>query len=289
MSTSPVNRRPEGTPAGGQFAPGSHSEAAGIALADSTARPINLAPGETDYYPDLADGPVIDLLAVSRDREDPDKYLVRAEHGVDFHALLEHELPELSEEERDAWLSRNRAVIEDFMEERYEADLFGDDWSAVTAECTTTVTSAGPTETMIAEAAWNNTKITALANEEDPGTFGSENLSRLLRERVEASAVIPEVWSARAEAGRLTPEAVDATVAERLGKRELPDAAALSIAYDMGMSGPYPTMARLARTGFADREELRSDLRKIYERDANSPRGPRGQSGRHLVYQGGWS
>ncbi|MCC3280712.1 hypothetical protein LJ754_16315 [Arthrobacter sp. zg-Y40] len=53
-------------------------------------------------YPELAEESVMDRLTVSRDDEDPDKYFVHAEREVNFHALVEHEQRELSEEEREA-------------------------------------------------------------------------------------------------------------------------------------------------------------------------------------------
>lgn len=270
MSTS-INRRPEGTPAGGQFAPTDRPEASGIALADPAGRPINLEPGESDDYPELAEGDAIDRITVSRDEDDPDSYFVYASRAVNFHALVEHEQPGLTAEEREAWLQRHGAVIDDFMGERYGAEMSGDDWSAIDAECSTKLTGGAPAEGAVGDAAWNDTKIINLANEEDPGTFGTENLSRLLHERVEATASFPGFWTARADMERMSQRAVDSTVEDRYGKRELPDAVALSVAYEMGMSGPYTSMAKLARTGFADKEEVRSDLRKIYERDQGKP------------------
>lgn len=269
--TASINRRPEGTPAGGQFAPNDHPEASAVALADPAERSIDLGPGESDDYSELADGDVIDRLEVSRDEDDPDSYTVSASRAVNFHHLVEHEQPDLSEEEREAWLQRHSAVIDDFMTERYGAQMSGDDWSAIDAECSTKLTGGAPTEGAVGNAAWDDTKIVNLANEEDPGTFGSENLSRLLHERVEATASFPDFWSTRRDMESMTQRTVDNTVEDRYGKRELPDAVALSVAYEMGMSGPYTSMAKLARTGFADEEEVRNDLRKIYERDQGKP------------------
>ncbi|MCC3292993.1 hypothetical protein [Arthrobacter sp. zg-Y1110] len=273
--TTHINRQPEGIPAGGQFATTIRSEAAGVTLADSTDRPIVLTQGEDEMYPELAEESVMDRLTVSRDDEDPDKYFVHAEREVNFHALVEREQPDLTEEEREAWLNRHQLVIEDFMTERYEAETHGDDWSSITAECSAVIRDANPTEGKVSDAAWNETKIVNLANEEDPGTFGSENLSRLLHERVEATASVGDFWAAKRKADSMDPVTVDGITELRFGERELPDDAALAIAYDMGMSGPYPTMAKLARTGFADKEELRNDLRKIYERDQHSPKASR--------------
>lgn len=269
--TTPINRRPEGTPAGGQFAPVNRPEASDISLADPADRPINLEPGEDETYPELAEGDVIDRLEVSRDEDDPDTYTVSASRAVNFHHLVEHEQPDLTEEEREAWLQRHSAVIDDFMGERYGAEMSGDDWSSIDAEFSTKLTGGTPTEGAVGNAAWEDTNIVNLANEEDPGTFGTENLSRLLHERVEDTASFPDFWNTRRDMESMTQGAVDNTVQDRYGKRELPDAVALSVAYDMGMSGPYPTMAKLARTGFADREEVRNDLRKIYERDQGKP------------------
>ncbi|MFF2678076.1 hypothetical protein ACFVRT_16005 [Arthrobacter koreensis] len=272
---TPQNRRPEGTPAGGQFAPNNHPEAGGVALADSASRPIILNQGEDDVYPELADGEVIERLTVSRDEEDPDKYFVYPSRAVNFHALVEHHQPDLDEDAREEWLNRYQPAIDDFMSTRYGAELSGDDWDSIDAECSVIINDPNPTEGRISDAAWNETRIVALANEEDPGTFGTENLSRLLFEHVEATACVPDFHTRKAESERMSADEADRIVEERLGKRELPDAAALHIAYEMGMSGPYPTMARFARTGLGNKEEIRSDLRKIYERDQHSPRATR--------------
>lgn len=272
---TPRNRHPEGTSAGGQFAPTSRPEPSGVALADPADRPITISQGEDEVYPELADGDVIERLTVSRDDEDPDKYFVCPSRTVNFHALVRHHQPDLSKTEREEWLDRYRPAITDFMSNRYGVDLSGDSWDSIDAECTLAINDPNPTEDKISDAAWNQTRIVNLANEEDPGTFGSENLSRLLYEHVEATACVESFHTSKPESERMGTDEVDRIIEARLGQRELPDAAALRIAYDMGMSGPYPTMARFARTGMGNKEEIRSDLRKIYERDQYSPKAAR--------------
>ncbi|MCC3299327.1 hypothetical protein [Arthrobacter caoxuetaonis] len=269
------NRRPEGTPEGGQFAPSNHPEATGVALANPADRPITIAPGEDEIYPELADGEVIERLTVSRDEDDPDKYLVCPSRAVNFHALVEHYQPDLTEDQREEWLTRYQPAITDFMATRYGVDLSGDRWDSIDAECTLAINDPNPTEDKISDAAWNQTRIVNLANEEDPGTFGSENLSRLLYEHVEATACVESFHASKPESERMGTEEVDRIIEARLGQRELPDAAALRIAYDMGMSGPYPVLAKFARTGLGSKDEIRGDLRKIYERDQYSPKASR--------------
>ena len=237
---------------------------------------ISLQPGESEDYPELADGFVIDRLTVTRDEQEEGTYTVTASRAVNFDALVQHEQPELSPAKRLAWLQRDSHVIDAFMAERYEAECSGHDWSSIDAECSTRVTGGAPTEEAVINAVWNETKIVSLANEEDPGTFGSQNLSRLLREKVEATANVPDFWNDRDQATQMTPRSIDMMIQDRLGKREVTDAAALAIAAKMSFSGNFPALSRLVSVGFADREELRGELREIYARDeADGPAGDR--------------
>lgn len=233
---------------------------------------IRLKPGESEDYPALADGSVIDRLNVTRDEREEGTYRVSVSRAVDFHALVEHDQPKLTKAQREAWLQRHSRIIDAFMGERYGADVSGHDWSSIDAEFSADIIGGAPSEEAVINAAWVGTGIVALANEEDPGTFGSENLSRLLREKVEATANIPDFWNIRDQATQLTPRSIDMMIEVRSGKRELTDAAALAIAAKMSSSGNFPALAGLIRLGFADREELRTDLRAIYARDET--RGP---------------
>lgn len=228
---------------------------------------IHLKPGESEDYPELTEGCVIDRLSVTRDAHEEGTYRISATRSVDFHALVEHDQPDLTRKQREAWLQRYCRVIDSFVQERYDADTSGHDWSSIDVECTVELRGGAPTEEAVVDAVWNGTRIVSLANEEDPGTFGSENLSRLLRENVEATASIPDFWNTRDQASELTLRSVDLMIRDRLGKREVTDAAALAIFSAMACSGDFPAMGRLALHGFADKEELRTELREIYERD----------------------
>ncbi|NVM96101.1 hypothetical protein [Arthrobacter wenxiniae] len=66
MTTS-QNRQPKGIITGGQFAPDIHTES--TLLLDPAGRPVSLAPGDGDTFPELADGEVIETLNVSRSDE----------------------------------------------------------------------------------------------------------------------------------------------------------------------------------------------------------------------------
>lgn len=72
MTTS-QNRQPKGIITGGQFAPDIHTES--TLLLDPAGRPVYLAPGDGDAFPELADGEVIETLNVSRSQVTAIAYL----------------------------------------------------------------------------------------------------------------------------------------------------------------------------------------------------------------------
>ncbi|WP_216353871.1 hypothetical protein [Arthrobacter sp. SRS-W-1-2016] len=176
MTTS-QNRQPKGITAGGQFAPDIHAES--TLLLDPAQRPVTLSPGDSDAFPELADGEVIEALNVTRS-DDGTGYFVSPAKTVNIKDLITDSDPRLHGEALDTWLERNSSVIEDFLAERYEADVRSDDgWDEVGVECTAQLPDGPLTEAQVVDAAWNGTKAVQLHNESDHGSFGSENLGRL--------------------------------------------------------------------------------------------------------------
>jgi hypothetical protein len=250
------NRVQAGVPSGGEFASATHAEA-GIALAE---RPILLAPGESEDYNELADGEVIETLSVHRSHvDDGSGYMVTAGKTLNFHDIITDKDLSPADGGRDAYLERHGAQIEDFIRDRYDADLENQDWEEVAVECSTSLPDGPLTETGLADAAWNGTKITALHNESDPGTFGSEFLGRLIREQVANSASVEDRLAARAAALRMTPVDVSEMVKHRYLKRELSDAGAMAIASQMH-DKTRPALSRLAVRGYADKDDLYTEL-----------------------------
>jgi hypothetical protein len=63
----------------------------------------------------------------------------------------------------------------------------------------------GPlTEDQVVDAAWNGTKVVQLHKESDHGSFGSENLGRLIIERVEGATLLGDPSQHTASACTLT-------------------------------------------------------------------------------------
>jgi hypothetical protein len=118
MTTS-QNRHPKGITSGGQFAPDTHAEAA-LLLAPATA--VTLSDGDSDSFAELADGEVIEALDVSRS-DDGSGYFVSPSKTVNIKDLITDSDPHLHGQALDAWVEHNSPVIEDFLAERYEANI----------------------------------------------------------------------------------------------------------------------------------------------------------------------
>jgi hypothetical protein len=256
------NRVQAGVPSGGEYAAHTFPEATGVALADPAGRLIVLAPGEDENYNELADGDVIETINVRRG-EDATGYIVSASKTLNIRGLFD-EKDFAADGGLDTYLERHDAQIEDFIRERYDADLDNQDWEEVTVECGTTLQDGPLTERGIADAAWNSTKITALHNESDPGTFGSEFLGRLIREQIAGSASVENRLAARAVAMRMLPADIEEHVRDRARRGlGLSDAAALAVAGRL-KDPSRPALSRLAVRGYANRDDLTTELNLVW-------------------------
>lgn len=101
MTTS-QNRQPKGITTGGQFAPDSRAEAALLLVPGS--RDVILSPGESDTFPELADGDVIETLSVSRS-DDGVGYWISPAKTVNIEDLIRLQ-PRLHGDTLDSWLEK---------------------------------------------------------------------------------------------------------------------------------------------------------------------------------------
>ena len=253
----------------GRFTTATHQEA-GVTVAPL---PISLEPGEIEDYSELADGEVIHSLNVRR--SDEGSYTVHPAVSLNMADILSADLLRTSEPGAAAFRERNEAMIHDFLENRYEAEVAVDDEGMLTLEFTADLPN--PTEAAAADAAWNGTKITALHNESDHGTFGSENLGRLIADKAAATVTVPDRLGARGAAMRMREEEIDTEVSLAMGVREISDATALAIAGRLGGGDriAYPELNRLAVRGYADAEALHGELRALYWENSYGRRGDR--------------
>ncbi|QOD06093.1 hypothetical protein [Pseudarthrobacter sp. BIM B-2242] len=263
------NRVRPGVPSGGEFAAHTFPEPTGVTLADPAARPVILAPGEDENFNELADGDIIETIDVHRSHvDDGSGYTVTAGKTLNIRGLFDGQ--DLAAEGGvDAYLERHGAQIEDYLRTRYDADLDNQDWDEVRVECSTSLPDVPLTEGAVVDAAWVGTKVTALHNESDPGTCGSEFLGRLLREQIAGSASVQNRLSARAEAMRMLPQDIEAHVRDRHLKRELSDAGALAIAGRL-KDPSRPALSRFAVRGYADRDELTTELHLAWLQNSTS-------------------
>jgi hypothetical protein len=168
MTTS-QNRQPKGIRTGGHFASGAHAEAL---LLDPAQRPVTLGPGESDSFTELADGEVIEKLSVSRS-DDGSGYWVSPVQTVNISDLITDTDPRLHGEALEAWPEKNSRVIEDFLAERYEAEVTTDEgWAEAGTERTAQIPDGPLTQGQVVDAAWSGTKIVQLHGESDHGSFG---------------------------------------------------------------------------------------------------------------------
>ncbi|WP_139187264.1 hypothetical protein [Pseudarthrobacter chlorophenolicus] len=261
MTTS-QNRQPKGITTGGQFAPDTHAEST---LLLDTTRDVVISPGESESFQELADGDVIESLNVNRS-DDGAGYWISPAKTVNLKVLITDADPRLHGDTLDSWFEKNGAVIEDFLATRYEADITAEEgWDEVGIECSAQLPDGPLTEAQIVDAAWNRTKVVQLHNESDHGSFGSENLGRLLVERVEGSTVLDDPYTARAAGLRVKPDELTAMVNDHSG---ISDVAAVAIAKDLGSLRnargviAYPAIGRLASRGYLDSAAADLELQK---------------------------
>jgi len=272
MTTS-QNRQPQGITTGGQFAATLRPEP--TLLLDPAHRTVHLSPGDSDSYPELADGEIIETLAVScAAEEDGAGYWVSPSKAVNIADLIADADPRLHDDRLDTWLEQNRPVIEDFLSTRYEADINVDEgWDEVGVECAAQLPGGPLTEGQVIDAAWNGTKIVQLHNESDHGSFGSENLGRLIIERVNGSTVLKDPYGARGAGLRMDQSEVDTILS---AQAPLSDAAAVAIAKQLGNLRStrgviaYPSVGRLATRGYLDTAEVDLELSRAHSENQRS-------------------
>lgn len=261
MSTSPVNRQPQGIPAGGQFAPSTHAEPALNLVA---ALPITLAPGESEDYTEYADGDVITRLSVLRS-DDGGTFHVEASKFLNFKDIIPAADLGTSEAGRDSWLDANSLIIETYLRDRYDAEVDTNDWEDVRAECGVSIQADSVTGVQIANEAWTRSGIVQLHNESDHGTCGTENLGRLIREHVQAQVIAADIPAARAAAARMTDADLHNQVSEwKLTGKPVSDAVVVAAARRLD-GAKYPEVRNLGRLGFGDRTKVRDELLSAYD------------------------
>ncbi|MHA7295182.1 hypothetical protein [Arthrobacter sp. HLT1-21] len=252
---TPINRQPAGVPTGGQFAHGSHAEPSAVVL---PLTEVHLAPGEDDEFDHLADGYVMDSLHVHRN--DHDGYYVTAARRIEIPDLVSAEDMKMDETEHASWVDKHDQLIRGYLAERYGADVVEAGEDSMEIQFTAEHPGDTLTEAEAMRLGWEETKIVQFHNESDPGTFGSENLNRLIMDTVDASTIIPDHHTLMSEAHQLANDRrfVDSIVSLRSGEREIPDAAAMAIARNLATDNPgkYPALAKLGYHGHTDTKAM---------------------------------
>lgn len=155
MSTSRVNRQPQGIPASGHFAPSNHSESA-VTLTPA-AQPITLGPGESEDFTEYADGDVTVRLSVLGS-DDGSTFHVEASKFLNFKDIIPAADLGTGEPDRDAWLDSNSLIIENYLRDRYDAEADTNDWEDVRTECGVCIQTDPIPGTQLAREAWHRSK-----------------------------------------------------------------------------------------------------------------------------------
>lgn len=180
------NRHPAGTSLGGQWAPGSAAE-----VDDITASVADdwIIVDEDD--PAVLDGDDV-LSSVEVSRLDDDLY-VHAKVDEHFHGAIPEETAQYFDDDgKNQYIAERDGVISDFLEANYAKgtvmpDIRADgDGNIVGVDFTTGIHSdhGGVNESEVYDVAYS-TSAPRFYNEMDPGTDGSPNMQRELREKFE--------------------------------------------------------------------------------------------------------
>lgn len=219
--------------------------------------PISLAPGTGDNFAWLAENAAIERLDVHRYQ---DGYVVCPSQTIDFTTLFGAGLSS------DEFLDRHERLIGDFMTEHYGAQMEGDDWDSQELEFVTPLTETDPTGADVLNAALTGTSVLRLRED----SAGSD-LAALLMERISNSVVVENRNRSMAIALRMDASAVDTETTLRCGRREISDATAMAIARSFS-TPELPNLTRLSRSGYALKEPMWDELRRLYEEHRSNAR-----------------
>lgn len=190
-----TNRVQAGIPEGGQWSESAKArpgvtDLGDVSQPDDTTDPIpTLDVGETHEIE--ADGEVFDRIEVVNPGDG--NYLATGTVRDNFFTMdLGPGFNDADVDEKEEYLNSRSEVVDSFFVERYgdgdgfggiDHGIHGPSWDAAEFEFSQPVED-GDTEGQAAERLWENTSAVAMHNEMDPGTYGSEDATRVLRERL---------------------------------------------------------------------------------------------------------
>lgn len=263
MNTFDASKHPRNAVTG-EFTDRTHLPA-DLELPAPSGRPVTLALGEQESFTELAEDPIRDINV---HRYEDGTYTVHPAMDLNIADVLSAEELRTTEASAAAYRDRNWMLIQDFLQERYGAEVTStDDEGIVRVEFTAELGDVALTEGEIIDAAWNGTKIIALANESDHGTFGTENLGRLITDRVAACVSVADRMKAYGAAQRLTDSQIDFEIKSKMGTAELRDETAMAIAHRLSEQfgrKDFPVLYKLSYAGYADAEALGQELRTLH-------------------------
>jgi hypothetical protein len=168
-----------------------------------------------------------------------------------------------------------------FLEDRYTAgidlpdvnDGEGLGWDQLEAHFRLDIPARDITREEAFDIGWNQTKAVQLYNESDHGTYGTENLGRLLNDAMDDAVILPgERYDVVREAEGAALQDVDVEIRTREGEREIRDVTAVAIAQHIsGQRGKWfrpqelTELRRLGRHGWVNRQALRDELRVAWD------------------------
>lgn len=217
--------------------------------------PIELEPGEEEYgFPDVVSATVMDQVSVYRDEDGA--YTVTGSQGFRYSEWAPGD-PE-DEEGREAWGERNQVIIDAVIEERYPGAAVNSDGDEAQVRFEYELGDGPITEEDLVNAMSTGSAVD-FYNEADDGTYGTENLSRIIRDQVARSAVVddPYAFGIHTEVRRIRASGL---VHQEPLAGHATDARAMAVAAEAAHHGDYPQLRQLYARGWADHGRMLEEI-----------------------------
>lgn len=217
--------------------------------------PLDIELGDLDHgFPEVVDATVMDSVSVYRDEDGT--LTATGSQGFRYSEWAPGDPQD--EEGREAWGERHQVIIDAVIEERYAGATVDSDGDEAQVRFEYDL-GAGP----VTEADLIDKMSTGVAvdfyNEADDGTYGTENLSRIIRERVAASAVVENPYDRDGQDYIRTLRTSGMVNEEPLLGR-VSDHRAQAVAAEAAFHGDYPELRKFATRGWGDRERMAEEL-----------------------------
>ena len=257
ISAAAANARESHRQSTGQFGtqPLEEADIVLMPLSERLTNPIDVQFGDRGSgYPEIVDATVMNSVSIDRDY---DGNLTATGSQVFRYSDWAPGDPE-DEEGREAWGERNQAIIDAVIEERYAGTTVDSDGDEAQVRFEYDL-GAGPVTKQDVIDKMSTGAAVDFYNESDDGTYGTENLSRIIRERVERSVVVENPYDRDAQ-DYIRTLRTSGMVHEAPLLGRVSDNRAQAVAAEAAYNGDYPELRQFSTRGWGDREKLGEEL-----------------------------